>query len=39
MSETFRTISENNTLDKSKVINFTFNGDSFQGYELSLIHI
>ena len=33
MSETFRTISENNTLDKSKVINFTFNGDSFQGYE------
>ena len=33
MSGTFRTISENNTLDKGKVINFTFNGDSFQGYE------
>ena len=33
MTGTFRTTIESNLINKSKIVNFIFNGDSYQGFE------
>ena len=33
MSNQFRTTNSNGLINKNKILNFTFNGQTFQGYE------
>ena len=33
MTGNFRTQSDNNLINKNKIVNFTFNGKSYQGFE------